>query len=183
MQLRYNPGFTKKNNKVSVQYQEYINTHGIFPRCFFTGVYLTSVDTDDKMRASIEHLVPPPKDRKDRYKRKLYDAPWNLVWACAHANSLLGNAPLVVKYAFKRFCEENAEFEPKMDNKKLAGHIGRLYSKFIVQYQVKCGNKRGTDFPWRWKCYTKPEQHPIRARLYVRYAQMLTTEEKQLVML
>jgi len=136
------------------------------PTCFYTGVTLVQKQ-NNPWHVTIEHLVPQhtTKEGIDR----------NLVFAAACVNSMVGHAPLRVKFELKNeLCSGKLVFFPKMDHNKRADQTKKFIKGFLSKFCVKGSN----NYPWNFYCETNMD---LRSKLHKIYWELLTEEEQELV--
>ncbi len=140
--------------------------------CFYTGIKLRTKAHDvQALKASIEHLVPQnSKTQASLGFRK------NMVPCANQINAMVGNAPLVVKYALKEFFKGFA-FHPTLSDKDLGKTIKAATTIFLGPY------KNHGHYVWAWNAYQGKKNisdnlRLVRKReLYDAYMLLLTEEE------
>lgn len=141
-------------------------------RCFYTGLPLiTCVNNHHPLTASLEHLVPVCSIFLDQH-----NMPINIVPAATLFNSLVGNAPLSVKFGLKAFLE-TFTVHPALDEMSVVAIYKKAVQKYLNQF------KRHGQFFWSWSNYQgkKNESETThlfkKLELYKRYLALLTEEE------
>jgi len=149
--------------------KEYVRS--TYSTCFYTGVKLI----DDTY--SVEHLVS--QDALRKIHKFVKRDQWNLVASHRDINSVLGNAPLTVKFAVKEFLSTVTIF-PGLDDEKKIQAYAFAATQYMEIYRVN-----GV-MPWRWqskvfkKNVSKADQKIKRAELRTAYMALLTKEEIEL---
>jgi hypothetical protein len=115
-------------SKNSRKTKNFFNRHGSI--CFYTGINCVVGDANSVLSASREHLVP----QKRRCKAKIKN---NIVVAASQINSVIGNAPLKVKYMIKKEIREFIKTLPEdmTDVKKIrkcCNEINEIFDELRV---------------------------------------------------
>ncbi len=143
-------------------------------KCFYSGLELIRLhsptvqgDAPKAIRYSCEHLLP-----KTLMRKRKVQATRNTVPASTLINSLIGAAPIRVKFALKEHLKNN-EFE-SLSNVPLREKMETTVKDFLNQYKVH------ELFPWEWaggkqKAHTKAQ----RKEIYRALLDLLTEEEKE----
>ena len=140
-------------------------------KCFYTG--LTCVistiekDRDNPLRASREHLVA-----KSICNLHIDN---NTVVAAAGINSIVGRAPLAVKFHIKKSLVNYIKNE--IANYTESDEIYRSCKSRTLNILKRF--KVNGSYPWEWDQFTGAK----RAELFYEYSLLLTHEEKQLLRL
>lgn len=143
-------------------------------RCFYSGLQLIRLhsrtvqdDAPKAIRYSREHLLP-----KTLMRKRKVEADGHTVPASTLINSLVGIAPIRVKFALKDHLR-NMDFEALSDI-TLRQKIETAVKDFLNQYKVH------ELYPWEWaggkqKSHTKAQRKEIYSALLT----LLTDEEKE----
>lgn len=162
--------------------------------CFYTGEELSAYGAKSYQKKSyyltFEHLVPKSKANGANFnqhsplpnypRRTLCN---NKVYAASKINNIVGDSPLKVKFALKKYLSE-ITILPHPDITVRMRIWAKLSKSFMCRYKV-CGI-----WPWSWnkhqfsksdkRIYTRNERDIYREKARKRYLKLLTLEEKQL---
>jgi len=140
--------------------------------CFYSGIKLRTDQGDSHgLKASIEHLVPV-----STIKQGVHGIKKNKVPCATCINSMIGNAPLVVKYALKDFFK-TFTFHPALNDKDIVAIMKHTVSIFLEDYKI-----HGM-VVWSWHEYlgkkklSKNIRLERKRELYADYLLLLTEEE------
>lgn len=134
--------------------------------CFYTGMRMKfRVEHGNPMMATTEHLVSSSYHKKmERGIEK------NLVLACAFINTLVGNAPLRVKYQIRETIR-NLNVLPILTEEQLIAMYSKIAQDILKSYRIEGINV----LPWNWNaCRDRKYREKLKARFY----EILTDEEK-----
>jgi len=134
-------------------------------KCFYTGLPLTKnkKHKPDPLGFSLEHLISKVLD-----KERQLPLDKNIVPCCRLINSMIGDAPLKVKFALKEHFK-TVIFMPNMPKSLLIKTINNLTCIFLKNYKYK------NYYPWEWN--NLKNNNNKRIMVYKAYLDLLTVEE------
>ena len=142
--------------------------------CFYSGVKLhTDVPAKDQLRLTVEHLIPTCNSAQGNHHIR-----HNMVPAAGFINTMIGNAPLAIKFGLKKHLSGLA-FHPSLNDAELVKTIKACAKIYLDQFYLHKHHF------WSWRAFQGKgnECAKVKTRkqreLYEAYYKLLLPEEIQ----
>lgn len=153
--------------------------------CFYTGIQCARPGQKEGLQATVEHILPQSSvkffnlvhpELSEEERLAIWQLSYfNKVTAASFMNVIVGNAPLKIKYGLKDYL---ATLTPPNASNQI---IKMFYKHRTIEYlhQYKIPSAHNTPYPWFWKSIQNNDI--LRMKLFEKYVNLLTNEEKKLL--